>query len=1265
MRMMRVGLGVILSTMFCLVPFLTAQNIASLTGIVTDKSGAVIVDVSVRLLDTKTNESYETKTNSVGAYTFPRVAPGPGYSLTFSHEGFAPLTVSNIYLATDTVHTQNAELEVGHVTEAVEVNAAGAAVSLDTTDATVGNNFDILLLHELPVQIRDSPTALLALQPGVTTTSSANDPNSSRNGAVTGSRTDQGDVTLDGLDVNDFATGQAFSTVANAPVDSIQEFRGETANPLSAEGRGGGAQISLTTKSGTNKWHGSAYEYNRTAATEANTYFNNLDGIPRTQLTRNQFGASLGGPIKKDKLFFFFNYQGRRDATEVSEVSIVPLDSFRSGEVSYINDGAGCTAASRVNTQPGCISALTAGQVAALDPLGVGRNAALWTFINGRYPHANDLSIGDGVNTGGFRFNAPADRTANDYVTRIDYNLSSNMKLFGRVSILRDSYGDAQNFPSPILFPGDPLTHAIIDHSYAYVIGHTWTISNDKINQFVYGETKSQLNFPDLFNPTGTTQYTNFMNNGNGTSFLTPPYLSASSQFRDVPIPVFRDDFTWVRGKHTWQFGGIFKPIKDHGNLTSDFNNVTVGLGGGLANLDPGFRPPNILNDSLAIAPNLWDSAFTFDLGRIGSINSNFNYGRSLQRLPLGSEAIRDYRYYETEAYIQDSWRMRPDLTMTYGMRYQFYSVPYETNGLEASSTYDFNAFYDARAANALAGVSGPNSLPLEYYSLGGKANNAPGFYQPDYKDFAPRLSFAYNPSFSDGFLGRVMGERKTVIRAGAGIVFDHPPTAAIAFFQNQNSFLFANTATTNYGSSNVSQSLASDPRYTALGAVPTGLSTPAPITLPYAPFTSNGVPDGYLNNALTYSFDPNLKTPYSETVTFGFQRDLPGNFMLESTYFGRFGRRLLAQADAGQITNFRDPASRQFLDSAFGAITQQMRTQTPGPNGYAVTAQPFFENLLGAGGTSFLANALTPYVLRGDLGSTMYILGLIGAPTAGIGFSPQFIYNIFLTNKSASDYNGLLTTLHKKLSHGLQFDLNYTYSHSIDNTSVPGNNFSGEDANFSGGVLCDATRPRLCRGNSEFDLTSLISADGIYSLPFGRGRTFGSGMPGWLNQIAGGWQVSGIDTWQTGFAYTTVADAFPFSFNNNVPAIFNGDTAAIKTSIHQIGGQVQLFANPTAAMGAFSGPIGQEAGSRNNLRGPRFSDVDLALSKHFPITEKYGLEFRAEGYNVFNHTNFGLPGAAGTTLGTADITNPSQFGVITTLANNPREMQFSLRLDF
>jgi hypothetical protein len=267
MKILRAGV-VMLALAISLATVASAQDVASLTGVVTDKSGAVIPGTKVILLDTRTNTSYQATTNSVGVYVFPRVSPGPGYKITFSKDGFENFTVANVYLAVSATHTQNAQLEVGQVTQTVEVSGAGQIVTLDTTDATIGNNFDMRSVHELPIQVRDSPAALLALQPGVVTANAAgDDPNQSRDGAVTGARSDQGNITLDGLDVADFRAGFAFVTVANAPVDSIQEFRGETANPLAASGRGSGAQITLVTKSGTNKWHGSAYEYHRNTIT--------------------------------------------------------------------------------------------------------------------------------------------------------------------------------------------------------------------------------------------------------------------------------------------------------------------------------------------------------------------------------------------------------------------------------------------------------------------------------------------------------------------------------------------------------------------------------------------------------------------------------------------------------------------------------------------------------------------------------------------------------------------------------------------------------------------------------------------------------------------------------------------------------------------------------------------------------------------------------------------------------------------------------------
>src|SRR5246127_4495491 len=248
----RVWLAIAVLAVSAFIPnILVGQEAASLTGVVTDQTGAVVSGVSVRLLDKKTNTTYQTETNPLGSYTFSKLLPGPGYKLMFSKDGFRSSTVENIYLGVDATHTQNAQLAIGQSTETVEVNGSGSQVSLDTTDTAVSTTLDMDMVHELPLPIRDNPLALLVYSPGVTSAPSGDDNTlGSRDGAVTGARGDQSNYTLDGMDSNDFGTGQAFALVAQAPIDSVQEMRSETANPLSGEGRGTGAQVQMSTKSG-------------------------------------------------------------------------------------------------------------------------------------------------------------------------------------------------------------------------------------------------------------------------------------------------------------------------------------------------------------------------------------------------------------------------------------------------------------------------------------------------------------------------------------------------------------------------------------------------------------------------------------------------------------------------------------------------------------------------------------------------------------------------------------------------------------------------------------------------------------------------------------------------------------------------------------------------------------------------------------------------------------------------------------------------------
>ena len=385
-----------------------AQTAASVTGVVTDASGAIIPGVGVTITNPGTGVKLTARTDSAGSYRISNVPPGPGYTIIFNDQGFSPFEVNDLYVNVATARMQNAKLTPGATVE-VKVNSDAAGVTLDTTDATVGNNFEVSKLQDLPVQDRTSPSALFTLQPGIT-----------ESGATTGARTDQTNVTIDGLDVNDFATGNFRSITGNAPVDAIQEFRGTTAGFTADSGPGGGGQFQLVTRSGSNAWHGSLSEYHRDNSTTANDWFNNNAGVGQPKLVRNQFGGSVGGPIKRDKLFFFFNFLGSRisQATEVERT--VPLPSFAQGTVSYINSNTGCDNTARENTNPGCISSLSPSQVQAMDPAGIGASPQILALLKARYPAPNDLSYGDGINTAGFRFNSAEPDDLTNYTGRVD-----------------------------------------------------------------------------------------------------------------------------------------------------------------------------------------------------------------------------------------------------------------------------------------------------------------------------------------------------------------------------------------------------------------------------------------------------------------------------------------------------------------------------------------------------------------------------------------------------------------------------------------------------------------------------------------------------------------------------------------------------------------------------------------------------------------------------------------------------------------------------
>jgi Carboxypeptidase regulatory-like domain len=1228
---------VVLALTLSMPALLQAQDVATITGVATDQTGAVITGVDITLENPLTGVKYKTTTNAAGSYTLTQIKPGPGYKIEFEHKGFKAFIVDGLYMNVDATRVQNAELVAGADVETVEVSAVSQNVTLNTTDATVGNNFQVQFLNDLPIENRDSPAALFVQQPGVTL-----------DGAVTGARVDQSRVTLDGLDVNDMATGEFGAIVGNAPVDSVQEFRGVSAGYLSSSSGGGGGQYELVTRSGTNSYHGALVEYHRDTDLEANDWFNNNSGVPRPPLIRNQFGGNIGGPILKGKLFFFFDYNGRRDTLSNLVDHTVPLDSYRNGTLNYINTS-------------GNLETLSSAQVAAFDPQGVGFNSSLLSLFSSRYPHANDFSgaRGDLINTAGFRFNAPFPYKEDDYVQRVDFNLNEKMKLYGKGSFTRTT-GTQQ----AIQFPGDPPTFPFLDQSYTWVVSHIWTISTNKVNQASFGEVFENYNFPNTYNPTGATQFGTFGGNGTGGAILASPYASAiNAQGRTYPIPVFRDDFNWQKGKHSLTFGGTFKYITPKDYTILNYNSPTIGLGGNTPDLNTStspnpLRPADIGGGN---APSLYDSAFALALAPYTAVSATFNYDAQGNPLTQGSGQTHTYRYYETELYFGDTWKATSKLTLSYGLRWQNYSVPYDVHGIQSIGSTSFDNYFAAREAQSAASISGDSAVPLISYSLGGKANHAPGYYKPSYKNFGPRFAFAYSL------------KPKTVVNAGVGVIYDQTVINAVQYQQSQFSYLFQASATEPFGvPTDPVTSLMQDARFTGLNTPPAPPTAPT-ITKPFLPFVdSSGSPIGLGNGqAFNEIIDPNLKTPYYVQYNVGVEQELPRGFILRMSYVGRQGRRLLAQADANQLIDFRDPASGQLMSTAFANITQSLRT---GTDPFAVPTQPFFENqVLPSTGPDFgfdnnthlVSAGINTLAQRGDFADTMQVLASIYTQyfnAFGIGLLPnvgmgsQFSENTFYTNKGSSGYNGLLMTLHKNAGFGLQFDLNYTWSHSLDNVSLVAN-----AAAFGGyGFICDVLRPRECRSNSDFDTTHYFNGNFIYELPIGRGKALLSGAPLWLNEVVGGWSVSGLPSVHSGGAYFATANAFVAGYANNAPATLTGPISDL--NIHINGGKGQplyAFANPTQANADYVGPVGFDIGSRNNLRGPGFFNLDLGLAKAFPIYgDRVVLKFRADAFNVLNHPSFGNP--------TVDITNQStQFGTITGTQSSPRVLQLALRLEF
>src|SRR6266496_3207479 len=556
---------------------------SSLRGTVTDPKGAVVANASVTLSNAEKGFSRNTKTANDGVYQFLEVPPA-SYTLTVDSAGFNTRKQDNVTLQVSLPAPLDLQLSVKGATEVVEVS--GAAPLVNTTDASQGNVIDSAQLEALPAEGRD-PVAILSLQPGVTFIggNTVNQTHDSRGGSVAGARSDQTNVTLDGLDNNDQILGFAFQGALRAPLDSLQEFRVTTSNSNADAGRSSGAQVNLVTKSGTNNFHGSLYEYNRSNIGQSNDWFNKQAqlnaGSPNKPgvLHRNTFGASIGGPIIKNRLFFFADYEGQRTNEAIQTTREVHSYLLRQGIMKFPCDAGGdtnCTTSNpnfSVTSDPRLpsgqlLATLTTGDLAALDtacqsaqnnpcPWGGGADPNVLTIFQ-QYPQPNSDALGDGFDYRAFTFAAPAPAKLDTYIVKLDYKLndSGTHTLFVK--------GHLQNFHNSNApqFPGLPPNDFFTDNSKGVFVGYTALLTNTLVNNLRYGFVRQGLGDAGL----SASDFNHFRGLDDVRSF-------GNSVLTNVPVHNFVDDVSWTKGKHTFQFGGNLRVITN--NRTGNAQNVS------------------------------------------------------------------------------------------------------------------------------------------------------------------------------------------------------------------------------------------------------------------------------------------------------------------------------------------------------------------------------------------------------------------------------------------------------------------------------------------------------------------------------------------------------------------------------------------------------------------------------------------------------------------------------------------------------------------
>lgn len=1273
-------------------------------GQVTDPTGAVIPGAQVALTNPATGTNLTTTTDGTGRYSFPNVPPG-NYTLRVTATGFQTFVVTRVTVEVTKSYTYNAQMKLGQTTQTVQVTEVAGA-ELQTTNASIGTELGGDTLSRLPSSQRNI-TSMLSLQPGVAPMNTASDNNG---GEVAGAQTDQttflvdgGDATSDMEGTNDYAAvpGQPYpSPFIAVNVETTNEFRVVTSSPTSSFSRSQGGEIAIVSKSGTNSFHGSAYEYYTGSTLGANSWTNNRLGLAKPHQVNNRYGFTFGGPMLKNRLWFFGNYEGRKFRQSANFESDVPTALARQGILQF-KDAKGNTIVYNLATSTACGPSGTT----ACDPRGVGIDPTIqkyWSVL----PLPNDPSAGDGPNSEGFNYSYAEPTNENMGLLRLDYKLTQNWRFYTTYRQQKFSYLDQSQYnlttlqnisstPVQPRFATFMLTGQIGNHFTSQIHG-SWMR-----DWWAWGRTapSNPSGVPGLG---GTLQVSGEGKAGNGLA--TKPFadpINFNTQNARARLWAGKDwylaqDSSYLHGSHTIQFGGSWyfwniTHLRTDDVLGGLTNSPIYWVGsnqmasGSFVSIGANEMPPTCTS---SVATNCiqssdgtrWQTMYASMLGLVDHSSQVATRDGKFNPQPLGSPLVDHSHIGSFYTYVQDLWQMRPSLTLTYGLSYGVQFPPREVDGKQVLELYtstlqpvqNVPAYYQARQQSLDSGGFFPD-LPgtgatypaFSFAPIG----SVPGFTRPlntYWGSLGPRVAIAWQPSGSS----KLFGNHQTVIRAGYSILWNRTNAVGLVLTPLLGDGL-AQIIGCNAPVMNGTCSGAATDASNAFRVGIDGGSLPMPSPTGGIPLT----PTSPISSLNGFNLDPQWKPAWSHNVTFDIQRTAWHGWMFDVGYIGRFSRNLEQGASAGASDMFAtDPKSGQSLAQAFDAVSAQIRA---GVKPASVTPQPFFEDM--GGGCTIANKGLQPGQAgyapctnlaatdTGDIsnGNLARFMIFKFDRVANTSLDPlQFQDNFWNYGGGWANYNAGFLTLRKSFSSGLELGFNYTYSHSIGTNTV-----GQEYINYTSGTPFD---PATAYASSQFDRRHVFNANFYYQLPFGKGAHFSTGNS-ITDRIVGGWYVSGIWSWQSGLPLCIAADGTYGDINGHTCAvsptplygqngrhdgITGGSNVATNASASH-GSGMDLFANPVAVYQSLSRPLLSQdlRPYQDNIAGFPLWNLDMSVGKNVAATERYKVLFTADFFNAFNLFIPFNP--------SLDMNNPHAFGVVTDQQNTPRQIQMGLRFEF